>query len=49
MVVLVFVFFGGGVGGLSVSIGDIGGGLSDIGCGGGGPSVATGGRSVGRY
>ncbi|KAF3675295.1 hypothetical protein FXO37_05949 [Capsicum annuum] len=52
-VVLVFVFFGGGVGGVGVGIsgisgvfGSIGGG---IGCGGGGSSVAMGGRSVGRY
>ncbi|KAF3669163.1 hypothetical protein FXO38_07699 [Capsicum annuum] len=43
--VLVFVFFGGGVDGL----GGIGDGLSGIGCVDGGPSVATGERSVGRY
>ncbi|PHT65214.1 hypothetical protein T459_29639 [Capsicum annuum] len=47
--VLVFVFFGSGVGGLGVGIGGIGDGLSGIGCVDGGPSVATGERSVGRY
>ncbi|PHT95413.1 Alanine--tRNA ligase, cytoplasmic [Capsicum annuum] len=49
VVVLVFVFFDGDVGGLGVGIGGVGGGLGGIGCGGGGPSVATGGRYVGRY
>ncbi|PHT66044.1 hypothetical protein T459_30469 [Capsicum annuum] len=53
LVVLVFMFFDDGVGGLGVGIGGIGGGLGGIsrgiGCGGSGPSVVTGGRSVGRY
>ncbi|PHU21900.1 2-hydroxyisoflavanone dehydratase [Capsicum chinense] len=48
-----FVFFCGGVGGLGVGIGGIGSGLNGIGggigCGGSGPSVATGERSIGRY
>ena len=47
--VFVFVIFGGGVGGLGVNIGGIGGGLGGIGCGGDGPSVAMGGRYIGRY
>ncbi|PHT72235.1 hypothetical protein T459_23020 [Capsicum annuum] len=53
LVVLVFVFFGCGVDGLSVGIDGIGGGLGGIGggigCGGGDPSIAMGGRYVGRY